>query len=148
MTLPVKIEDFLPTGPLTLRERIDKLADTMLDVETYETMTAVQTNVSNLIHGGMFIRQVTLAAGSYIVGSEWRVPNILYVLKGKVSMANDDVTVELEAPAFIVGRPFTRRAFIIHEEAVLQTVCVTPYETLEETLDYVSTEPPTFTEYS
>lgn len=83
---------------------------------------------------GIYIREVTLPAGIVAIGHAQRQEHMNVMLKGRVTMLNDNgTTSELVAPMVFVGKP-GRKIGYIHEEVVWQNIYATT-ETDVETLE-------------
>ena len=77
---------------------------------------------------GIYIREVNIPAGTMAVGHHQNFEHMNVMLKGRVTMLNDDgSTTELAAPALFVGKP-GRKVGYIHEDVVWLNV----YSTTEQ----------------
>lgn len=85
---------------------------------------------------GIYIREVTIPAGVLAIGHAQRFEHMNVMLKGRVTMLNDNgSTTELVAPMVFVGKP-GRKIGYVHEEMVWQNIystTETDIETLEAT---------------
>lgn len=74
---------------------------------------------------GIYIREVTLPAGIVAIGHAQRHEHMNVMLKGRVTMLNDNgTTTELVAPMVFVGKP-GRKVGFVHEEVVWQNIYAT-----------------------
>jgi hypothetical protein len=99
-------------------------------------MTLPQANcpVIHRFGPGLYIREVLIPAGSYAIGHYQKFDHFNVLLKGRVTMLNDDGSaVELVAPMAFTGRP-GRKIGYVHEDMVWQNIYSTT-ETDVETLE-------------
>lgn len=83
---------------------------------------------------GIYIREVHIPAGGIAIGHEHKTEHMNIMLKGKMSLLNDDGTVSvIEAPFMKVTKPGRKVAYI-HEDVVWQNIFATD-ETDIETLE-------------
>lgn len=74
---------------------------------------------------GIYIREVTVPAGSYAIGHAQRFEHMNVFLKGRVTVMNDDGTsTDLVAPMTFVGKP-GRKIGYVHEDMVWQNIYAT-----------------------
>lgn len=74
---------------------------------------------------GIYIREVTVPAGSYAIGHAQRFEHMNVFLKGRVTVINDDGSkTELVAPMTFVGKP-GRKIGYVHEDMVWQNIYAT-----------------------
>lgn len=82
-----------------------------------------------VVHGfgpGLYIREITIPAHTFVIGHEHKFDQMNFFLKGKLSILNDDGTVSvLTAPMAFVGKPGRKIAFS-HEECVWTNVHSNP----------------------
>ena len=83
---------------------------------------------------GLYIREVFIPAGTFAIGHRQKTRHMNIMLKGRVTIVNDDgTTTELVAPHMFVGEP-GRKCGYIHEDMVWQNIYATT-ETDVETLE-------------
>lgn len=81
---------------------------------------------------GIYIREVTLPAGIFAIGHAQRQEHMNVMLKGRVTMINDNgTTTELVAPMVYVGKP-GRKIGYVHEEVVWQNIYATTETDVEK----------------
>lgn len=89
------------------------------------TMPQVDCPVVHRFGPGIYIREVTVPAGSYAIGHAQRTEHLNIFLKGRVTIINEDgSTQELVAPMTFVGKP-GRKIGYVHEDMVWQNVYAT-----------------------
>ena len=94
----------------------------------------VECQVFHHFGPGVYIREVHIPAGTFSVGHHQKFDHMNVMLKGRVTMLNDDgTTSELQAPFVYVSKP-GRKIGYIHEDMVWQNIYATP-ETDIETLE-------------
>lgn len=113
------------------RERALQVVEkTMLD------MPQVDCPVIHRFGPGVYIREVMIPAGTFAIGHHQNFEHMNVMLKGRVTVLNDDgSTAELAAPMMFVGKP-GRKIGYIHEDVVWLNVYATTetdVETLENT---------------
>ena len=85
---------------------------------------------------GIYIRQVTLQAGSFVMGHRHRTAHLNIMLSGRLTMFNDDGTrSELTAPVICVAQPGRKVAYV-HE----RTVWLNIYATTETDIEKLEAE--------
>ena len=95
-------------------------------------MPQAHTPIYHRFGPGIYIREMHAAAGTLIVGHIQKEDHSNLLLKGKVTMINEDEsTYELEAPAFIVGKAGSRKIAHVTEDMVWQNI----YSTDETDVD-------------
>jgi hypothetical protein len=91
--------------------------------------------VVNAFGPGIYIRQVTLPVGTFVMGHRHRQAHLNIMLKGKLTMFHDDGRREhLTAPVVCVAQPGRKVAYI-HEEVLwlnLYATTETDVEKLED----------------
>ena len=102
-------------------------------------MLALPQASSSVVHRfgpGVYIREVHIPAGTFAIGHRQRFEHMNIMLKGRVTILNDDGgTTTLVAPAIFTGKP-GRKIGYIHEDMVWQNIYATnerDIETLEKT---------------
>jgi quercetin dioxygenase-like cupin family protein len=94
----------------------------------------VDCPVTHRFGPGVYIREVSLPAGACIIGHYHKHPHMSVMLKGKMSLINDDGTfTDMQAPLTLFCPP-GRKIAMIHEDVVWQNIYSTD-ETDVETLE-------------
>ena len=90
---------------------------------------------------GLYVREVTMPAGSVIVGKPHKTEHLCVMLQGRMKIVKDDgEVIELTAPATFVGKPGRKIAYIL-ETVVFQNIFATD-ETDVEKLELMFIETP------
>lgn len=116
------------------------ITDTQLPIDLLEKkmleFDQVDCPVIHRFGPGVYIREVTIPAGSIAIGHYQKCEHVNVFLKGKITMLNDDgSTIDLEAPMIFNGKP-GRKCGYIHEDVVWLNIYPTnetDVETLENT---------------
>ena len=111
---------------------------TVSEVETLMlSHEQVQAPVIHRFGPGIYIRELFLGAGTIAIGHSQKREHMNVMLKGRVTIVNEDGTMQqLVAPAVFVGKP-GRKIGYIHEDMVWQNIYATDetdVEKLEEML--------------
>lgn len=110
----------------TLVEKIDSLQAHMLK------LPQVKCEVLHRFAPGLYIREVSIPAGTMAIGHWQRHEHLNILLKGKVTILNDDgSTTRLEAPMMFVGKP-GRKVGYIEEDMVWQNIYATTETDVEK----------------
>jgi hypothetical protein len=104
-------------------------------------MPQVECTEKHYFGPGMYVKEVTMPAGSVIVGKPHKTEHLCVMLQGRMRLLKDDGSVvELVAPATFVGKPGRKVAHII-ETVVFQNIFATD-ETDVEKLEAMFVETP------
>lgn len=110
----------------TMVEKIDSLQSHMLE------LPQVKCEVLHRFAPGLYIREVSIPAGTMAIGHWQRYEHLNILLKGKVTILNDDgSTTRLEAPMMFVGKP-GRKVGYIEEDMVWQNIYATTETDVEK----------------
>lgn len=92
----------------------------------------VECSVVHKFGPGVYIREVTIPAGTFSIGHYQKTPHLNIMLAGKVTMVNEDGSkTYLEAPQTFVSGP-GRKVGYIHETIVWQNVYSTDETSVEK----------------
>lgn len=86
---------------------------------------------------GIYIREITMAAGLLIISKTHKYSHAAFLMKGKVSVLDPTGPVLRQAPEHWITPAGTKRALYIHEEAVWVTVHATELTDLEDIEDEI-----------
>lgn len=75
---------------------------------------------------GLYIREITVPADAVTVTARHKKENVTVVLKGKLSILDQDGTKVVEAPALFVTPAGTQRVIYHHTEVILTTIHANP----------------------
>ena len=96
-------------------EKIERLKEAMLE------HPQVECPVEHFFGPGLYIRQVTIPAGTLVVGHRHKTQHVNIMLKGRVTIATCDGVATLTAPVVFIGPPGAKVALAL-EETVWQNV--------------------------
>lgn len=112
-----------------------ELADGRTVEQVEGLMLSCQQAEAPVVHRfgpGIYIREVTVPAGVMAVGHAQRFEHMNVMLKGRVTILNDNgTTTELVAPLVFVGKP-GRKIGYVHEEMVWQNIYATTETDVEK----------------
>ena len=122
-----------------------------LQVQTVEEHLLQQPQVDcPVVHRfgpGIYIREVSIPAGTVAVGHRQTTEHVNIMLKGKVTLIKEDGSKELiEAPYFAVLPP-GRKVGYIHEDMVWQNIYATEETDIEKLEQMFLDKSPVFQEY-
>lgn len=86
---------------------------------------------------GVYMREITMPAGSFVIGHEHLTEHFNVVLTGKARVMIDGVIEDLVAPCYFISKPNVRKVLYIVEEmkfATIHPTDETSVEVLENTL--------------
>jgi len=86
---------------------------------------------------GVYMREITMPAGSLIIGHEHLTEHFNVILTGKARVMIDGVIEDLVAPCYFISKPNVRKVLYIVEEMKFATIHPTEetsVDVLEQTL--------------
>ena len=98
------------------RKSIDRL-----EVEI-GAMEQLEQQLTHYFADGIYARELFLPAGALLVGKIHKTTHINIISKGKISVATENGSEIIEAPATIVSPPGTKRAGYVIEDTVWTTI--------------------------
>lgn len=100
-------------------ERIEKIERVMLEHDQMDCP------VIHRFGPGVYIREITMPAGAFVVGAHHKEEHLNVMLKGRVTVLNENgTTTELVAPMVFLGKPGKKVGYV-HEEVVWQNIYAT-----------------------
>lgn len=130
--------------PLMAEGKPEVTREAILDIQ--ERLSAAVANgelqepvmpLRHIFTDGAYARELTMPAGSVVVGKIHKHSHLNFITKGKVAVATEFGQEVYTAPYTFVSQPGTKRVVYILEETVWTTVHVTPETDLEKIEDYV-----------
>jgi hypothetical protein len=116
-------------------DEITKVLNENNEVQVYTK--EVDCPVKHGFSNGVYLREIFMPQGSYVIGKEHTTQHFNIILKGSAYvMMNDDIHF-ITAPTTFVSEPGTRKVLYIIEDMIWQTVHPTEetdIDVLEETL--------------
>ena len=127
MSEPLTDKDGLSSSSIPVGCMIDALEKEM------EGYAPAICPVTHSYAPNIYIRQITIPAGTLLTSMEHLTEHPFIISKGKISVTSDNEgTVLYEAPYVGVTQPHTRRALYAHEETVWTTFHITDLTDPEE----------------
>jgi hypothetical protein len=93
---------------------------------------------------GVYLREIFMPAGTYVIGKEHKTEHFNIILKGQAYvLMNDDVQL-ITAPCTFVSEAGTRKVLVVLEDMIWQTTHVNPDNTtdIEELEDKLASKEP------
>jgi hypothetical protein len=114
---------------LTTPEGVERVAGVML------AQPQADCPVAHFFGPGVYIRQVTLKAGTFAIGHRQKTEHVNVMLSGVVALVTEDGVKELRAPLVYVGKPGRKVGYILEDCVWLNVYATseTSIEALEET---------------
>ncbi len=88
-----------------------------------------QLPINHFFMDGVYIREMTMRPGLAIIGAIHKHLHMCFLVKGHVSVANENETVDYVAPCYIISTPGIKRVLYAHEESVWYNVHKNPTAT-------------------
>jgi hypothetical protein len=102
------------------------LAPTRARVQAIEDDLAkhpqVHCPVRHMFARGMYIREMTIPAGTLATGAVHKTDHLTMIVKGRVTIISEDGEREYTAPATLISRAGSKKAALAHEDTVLITM--------------------------
>jgi hypothetical protein len=136
------IVELVTTTDLTVEENVTALESTLLRTEQAECP------VVHHFGPGVYIREVTIPAGTFAIGHAHKQPHLNIMLKGKLLLVGDGGRLEeLEAPV-IRTTPAGRKVAYILEDVVWQNIYATEETDIDKLEDMFLDKSENWTEYN
>jgi hypothetical protein len=100
-------------------------------VEWLGTQEQVDCPLRHYFAPGVYIREIFMPAGSFVIGKIHKTEHFNVVLKGKFSIVSEDRTETFEGPYTFVSKAGVQKALYIHEDTVWQTIHLTTERDLD-----------------
>ena len=118
------------TGSAEIQARtIEKLEGAML------ALPQVDCPVAHIFGPGVYIRQVSMKAGTFAIGHRQKHDHLNVILSGAVAVVTDEGVREMRAPLVYVGKPGRKVGYVLEDCVWLNVYATneTDVETLERT---------------
>lgn len=122
--------DLATVGSAELEARtIEKLESEML------SMPQADCPVAHIFGPGVYIRQVSMKAGTFAVGHKQKFEHLNVILSGAVAVVTENGVREMRAPLVYVGKPGRKVGYVLEDCVWLNVYATneTDIETLERT---------------
>ncbi len=111
---------------ISFAEKLNALEGPMLE------LPQIECPVENIFGPGLYIRQVTIPAGTVVIGHSQNFEQLNILLKGRMTLFGDNgEKVEAVAPMTFVGKP-GRKVAQVHEEVIFMNVYATTETDIEK----------------
>ena len=119
---------------LVVDQKVDSLLIKKVDalLDEARKMPQVDCNTKHYFGPNIYIREVTMPAGSIVVGKPHRADHMCVMLQGRMIIVSEDgERKELIAPMTFVGKPGRKIAYIL-ETTVFQNILATDETDIEK----------------
>lgn len=110
---------------------IERVEGQLLSAQRIGGIPTVAIPLRNLFSDGVYIREVFMPAGSFVIGHEHKTRHFNIVLQGVASVIMGGKACILKAPFTFVSEPGVRKVLYIHEDMIFQTVHANPLNLLK-----------------
>ena len=90
-------------------------------VGTYEKPIVSDSTLIPIRHffmDGVYVREMTMYKDTVVVGAIHKHLHMCFLLTGKITVVNEEETVDHIAPCFIVSTPGIKRVLYAHEDSI------------------------------
>jgi hypothetical protein len=122
--------DLATTGSAAIEARaVEKLEGAML------ALPQADCPVAHIFGPGVYIRQVSMKAGTFAIGHRQKHEHLNVILSGAVAVVTDEGVREMRAPLVYVGKPGRKVGYVLEDCVWLNVYATneTDVETLERT---------------
>lgn len=113
---------------ITELERLMLESDNPL-IEKFEDGTSEIFPLTHTFSDGIYVREMFLPAGSFIIGKIHKFEHTVFLLKGKILVATEEGTVYLTAPCYMQSPAGAKRAGYVLEDVLWVNVHANPSNT-------------------
>jgi len=122
---------------LQKRSEIIELQDSLIEFVDGENVVKGDSEVFPLKHtftDGIYIRQMSMKKDSFVIGKIHKHNHVWFLLTGKISVADENNTVDHIAPCYVEAPAGSKRMIYAHEDATWVNIHANPTNTqdLEE----------------
>ena len=122
-------------------EEIEKLEEAWLQVDQ------VECPLTHHFAPGVYLREIFMPQGAFVIGAEHKTEHLNIVLKGRVLVAIHDEVKAIEAPYTFISGPGIRKMLYIVEDTIWQTIHPTNEKDLQKLEDLLVVKSPTFEKF-
>lgn len=101
-----------PVRPGSARQKAERLQEAM------QSVPQIDCPVREYFAPGMYAREITLPAGTVLVGAVHKVENLAVLSKGRIVLATDSGPIEITAPYTLTVKPGAKNAATALEDSV------------------------------
>ena len=78
---------------------------------------------------GVYVREMTMYKGTAIIGAIHKHLHMCFLLTGRITVVNEEETVDHVAPCFIISTPGIKRVLYAHEDSIWYNTHKNPSDT-------------------
>jgi hypothetical protein len=147
-----KEENLVPTGALVrITDHEDFPTPNNEQIELMESRLLferqVECPVKELFAPGVYLREIFMPAGTFVIGQEHRTEHFNVVIKGRVSVLCGDKVEHIVGPKTFVSGCGVRKVLYIHEDTIWQTIHPTDERDPAKLREQLIVESDTFQEF-
>ncbi len=75
-------------------------------------------SIRHFFMDGVYVREMSMFKGTVVVGAIHKHLHMCFLLKGKITVANEEETIDHIAPCFIISTPGIKRVLYAHEDSI------------------------------
>ena len=127
---------------LQKRDNIMELQDLLMQQVDGENIVKGDSEVFPLKHtftDGIYIRQMSMKKDSFVIGKIHKHNHVWFLLTGKISVVDENNTVDHIAPCYVEAPSGSKRMIYAHEDSIWVNIHANPTNTenLEELEDLI-----------
>ena len=114
---------------LDFRSSVTKLEQNLRNIANGDTIVAgtdskpIVTDsklvpIKHFFMDGVYVREMTMYKDTVVVGAIHKHLHMCFLLTGKITVMNEEETIDHVAPCFIVSTPGIKRVLYAHEDSV------------------------------
>ena len=111
------------------RDTVSKLEQNLISIADGENIIAgtkekpiitdnEQLPINHFFMDGVYIREMTMYKGMVVIGAIHKDLHMFFLLKGHLTVSNEEGVVEHIAPCFIKSSPGVKRVLYAHEDSI------------------------------
>jgi hypothetical protein len=109
----------------------DALAGMAVMQERLLAVPQIEVQTDHVIHGGVYTRTITIAAGTVLMGAHIKIPTTL-IVTGATAVFTGENWIELEGFHVIPAMAGRKQIFVARETTTISMIFRTDAETVEE----------------
>jgi len=89
--------------------------------------------INHFFMDGVYVREMTMFKNNFVIGAIHKHLHMCFLLKGRITVANEQDVIEHVAPCFIVSTPGIKRVLYAHEDSIWYNTHKNPTNTEDVT---------------
>jgi len=118
---------------LNTREKILNFQQVLIDkadeVDIVTHQDSTHFPLKHTFADGIYVRQMSMARGSVVVGAIHKHLHVWFLLTGHISVATEEHVEDYVAPCYVVATPGTKRVIRANEESIFVNIHKNPTNT-------------------